>query len=183
MSTPINPEIVLIYARAANGAIGHEGALPWRLPTDLKRFKALTMHKPMIMGRKTFESLPGLLPGRRHIVLTRRDMWDSEGAEIVSSAKDALEAARSSGTSEIMIVGGAAIYDVFRPHASRIEVTQIHRDYPGDTFMKPLGPEWEVISREDHPATGDAPAFSFVAYRRVDSSTLNDTQPQEGGIS
>jgi len=166
-------EIVLIYARAANGAIGHEGTLPWRLPADLKRFKALTMGpdrrgRPMIMGRKTFESLPGILPGRRHIVLTRRDDWHSEGAEIVRSVDEALSVARQENPEQIMVVGGAAIYDVFRPLASRIEVTEIHRDYPGDTFMKPLGPEWRVAAREDHEAKGDDPAFSFVTYVRAD---------------
>ncbi len=160
---------MLIYARAANGAIGYEGQLPWRLPADLKRFKALTIGKPMIMGRKTFESLPGLLPARRHIVLTRRDTWDSEGAEIVHSVAEALIAARTGNdTAEIPIVGGSAIYDVFRPLAQRIEVTEIHADFPGDTFMKPIGPEWEETAREDHPAIGDKPAFSFVTYHRRD---------------
>ncbi len=166
----MNNEIILIYARAANGAIGYEGQLPWRLPADLKRFKALTMDKPMIMGRKTFESLPGLLPGRRHIVLTRRERWESEGAQIAHSAEQALAAARSNDGSdysgEIMVVGGAAIYDVFRPLAQRIEVTEIHADFPGDTFMKPLNAQWEATGREDHPANGETPAFSFVTYHR-----------------
>ena len=83
--------LFLIYARAANGCIGRDGALPWHLPADLKRFKALTMGKPMIMGRKTFESLPGLLPGRRHIVLTRRERWDSTGAELARDVNQAFE--------------------------------------------------------------------------------------------
>jgi len=158
-------EIVLIYARAANGAIGHEGTLPWRLPADLKRFKSLTMGKPMIMGRKTFESLPGLLPGRRHIVLTRRERWDSTGAEIAHSVAEALALAKQDNESgEIMVVGGAAIYDVL---AQRIEVTEIHADYPGDTFMKPLSSEWGVASREDHDAKDDSPAYSFVTYGRA----------------
>lgn len=168
MSDKSEPEIVLIYAVAANGAIGYEGALPWRLPADLKRFKALTMGKPMIMGRKTFESLPGILPGRRHIVLTRHEDWNSEGAEVVGSREEALDAAKTSETDAIMIVGGAAIYDVFRPLAHRIEVTQIHRDYRGDTFMKPIGPDWVEVSREDHPEDGEKPAFSFVTYARAD---------------
>ncbi|MEO1729411.1 MAG: dihydrofolate reductase, partial [Pseudomonadota bacterium] len=142
MTSSTQPEIVLIYARASNGAIGHEGNLPWRLPADLKRFKALTMSKPMIMGRKTFESLPGLLPGRRHIVLTRREDWNSDGAEVVGSLEEAVALAKSSDASEIAVVGGAEIYDIFSPLANRIEVTEIHRDYAGDTFMKPLGPEW-----------------------------------------
>jgi len=168
VTSSTQPEIVLIYARAANGAIGHEGNLPWRLPADLKRFKALTMGAPMIMGRKTFESLPGLLPGRRHIVLTRREDWDSEGAEVVGSLDEALAAAKTSGTEAISIVGGAEIYDIFRPLAHRVEVTEIHRDYPGDTFMKPLGPEWIEVAREDHEADGEKPAFSFVTYTRAD---------------
>ncbi|GMN02389.1 dihydrofolate reductase [Erythrobacter sp. MTPC3] len=164
-------EIVLIYARASNGAIGHEGTLPWRLSADLKRFKALTMGKPMIMGRKTFESLPGILPGRRHIVLSRKDHWDSDGAEVAHSVDEALALARRDDEAgEIAVVGGSAIYDVFRPLADRIEVTEIHAEYPGDTFMKPLGPEWEVAAREDYGAAGDMPAYSFVTYcRRADA--------------
>lgn len=173
-------EIVLIYARAANGAIGHEGTLPWRLPADLKRFKALTMGKPMIMGRKTFESLPGILPGRRHIVLTRKERWESEGAEIAHSAKEALAMAKHGSaagedapelTPEIAVVGGAAIYDVFRPLAQRVEVTEIHADYPGDTFMKPLSAEWKVSAREDHDADAGRPAYSFVTYLRSDAES------------
>lgn len=168
-------EIVLIYARAANGAIGFEGRLPWHIPADLKRFKALTMGKPMIMGRKTFDSLPGLLPGRRHIVLTRRDDWSSEGAEHVCSVDEALAAARrDNDTGQIAVVGGSAIYDVFRPLAHRIEVTEIHADYEGDVFMKPLGAQWQVAAREDHEAQGDDPAYSFVTYVRQDDGTAED---------
>ncbi|MEM7690021.1 MAG: dihydrofolate reductase [Pseudomonadota bacterium] len=168
MTETKTPEVFLIYAVASNGVIGRENTLPWRLPADLKRFKALTMGKPMIMGRKTFESLPGILPGRRHIVLTRREDWDSAGAEVVHSVAEALEAAKTSETDEIAVVGGAAIYDVFRPLAHRIEVTEIHRDYVGDTFMKPIGPEWVETAREDYPTEGEKPAFSFVTYARAD---------------
>lgn len=168
-------EIVLIYARAANGAIGFEGRLPWHIPADLKRFKALTMGKPMIMGRKTFESLPGILPGRRHIVLTRRDEWDNEGAEYVRSVDEALAAARKGNdTGQIAVVGGSAIYDVFRGMAHRIEVTEIHADFQGDVFMKPLGAEWKVAAREDHAATGDDPAYSFVTYVRHDEDSAEE---------
>ena len=170
-------EIVLVYARASNGAIGHEGRLPWHLPADLKRFKALTMGKPMIMGRKTFESLPGLLPGRRHIVLTRRESWDSEGAEHARSAEEALAlAGKDNAGGEICVVGGAAIYDVFRPLATRIEVTEIHAEFAGDTFMKPLGAEWKVVSREDFEAESGRPAYSFVTYRRHADQTA-EPQP------
>ena len=162
----MNQSLFLIYARAANGTIGHEGTLPWHIPADLKRFKALTTGKPMIMGRKTFESLPGLLPGRRHIVLTRRERWDSEGAEIAHSVE---EARAMAGEGEVAVIGGAAMYDVFRPLADRIELTEIHAEFEGDTFMKPLGSEWEVVAREDYPADGDLPAFSFLTYRRADA--------------
>lgn len=171
------PRIVLIYARAANGAIGYEGQLPWHLPADLKHFKALTMGKPMIMGRKTFESLPGILPGRRHIVLTRRELWDSEGAEVVRSVDEALAVASENNSSgEIMVVGGAAIYDVFRPRADRIEVTEIHEDFQGDAFMKPLGAEWKATAREDHPAADGRPAYSFVTYHRHDPDSAEDEE-------
>ena len=175
-------EIVLIYARAANGAIGHRGTLPWHLPADLKHFKALTMGpegkgRPMIMGRLTFESLPGLLPGRRHIVLTRRERWDSTGAEHARTVDEALAlAAQGNDSGAITVVGGAAIYDVFRPLAHRIEVTEIHADYPCDTFMKPLGPEWEVSAREDHPAEGDRPAYSFVTYLRREEADASEAE-------
>ena len=155
---------MLIYARAANGAIGHKGDLPWRLPADLKRFKALTMHKPMIMGRKTFESLPGLLPGRRHIVLTRDANWAAEGAETAATLDEALALA---GGETIAIIGGAAVFEAFLPRATCVELTQIHADYEGDTFMPELGPEWQRIAREDHAAAGEYPAFSFLTYRKA----------------
>jgi dihydrofolate reductase len=164
----MTPEIVLIYARAANGAIGNEGDLPWRLPADLKRFKALTMGKPIIMGRKTFESLPGLLPGRRHIVLSRREGFAPEGVAMAGSVKEALAlAAEGNETGEVAVIGGAAIYDVFMPLAHRIELTQIHADYAGDTFMPEPGREWVLTAREDHAAEKAHPAFSFLTFRRA----------------
>ncbi len=167
----MTPEVVLIYARAANGAIGNEGDLPWRLPADLRRFKALTFGKPMIMGRKTFESLPGLLPGRRHIVLSRRDGLTAQGAEMAGSVKDALAlAAKGNDSGEIAVIGGAAIYDVFMPLAHRIELTQIHADYPGDTFMAEPGRDWVLTGREDHAADGAHPAFSFLTFRRASNA-------------
>jgi dihydrofolate reductase len=155
---------MLIYARAANGAIGRDGDLPWRLPADLRHFKALTLGKPMIMGRKTFESLPGLLPGRRHIVLTRDAGWQAEGAEVAATLEEALGLA--SGET-IAVIGGAAVFEAFLPRATRVELTQIHADYEGDTFMPPLGPEWTETARADHPAEGAYPAFSFLTFRRA----------------
>ncbi|WP_341712080.1 dihydrofolate reductase [Erythrobacter sp.] len=156
--------LFLIYARAANGSIGKDGGLPWHLPADLRHFKALTLGKPMIMGRKTFESLPGLLPGRRHIVLTRSIGWQAEGAEVVGTIDDAIERA---GGGDAAVIGGAAVFELFLPHAERIELTQIHADYPGDTFMGELGPEWTIAAREDHDAQGEAPAHSFLTLERT----------------
>ena len=161
--------IFLAYARAANGAIGKEGRLPWHLPADLKRFKALTMGKPMIMGRKTFESLPGILPGRPHIVVTRRERWDSSGADIAHSIDEALALAADHGP-EVAVIGGAAIFDVFMDRADRIELTQIHADFAGDTFMAAPGAGWEVAARQDFAAEGDVPAYSFLTYRRADAA-------------
>ena len=164
----VEPGLFLIYARAANGAIGKDGKLPWHLPADLRHFKALTLGKPMIMGRKTFESLPGLLPKRRHIVLTRREDWDCEGAEVARSVDEAIALARcDNADGEIAVVGGAAIYDVFMDRAERIELTQIHGEFAGDTFMPELGSEWQVSARQDNAAEGTLPAYSFLTYERV----------------
>lgn len=156
--------LFLIYARAADGTIGHAGTLPWRLPADLRRFKALTLGKPMVMGRKTFESLPGLLPGRRHVVLTRRKDWHAEGAEVAHTVEEALALA---GNGEIAVIGGAEVFALFEPLARRIELTEIHADFAGDTAMPAPGPEWVESAREDHAAEGGRPAFSFVTLERL----------------
>lgn len=161
----------MIYARAANGTIGKDNSLPWHLPADLKRFKALTLGKPMIMGRKTFESLPGLLPGRRHIVLTHSETWHSDGAEVASNVEAAVTLAQQNNESgEIAVVGGAAIYDLFRPLAQRVEITEIHAEFDGDTFIPPLDPEWTETMRQEFPAENGQPAYSFVTYTRADES-------------
>ena len=160
----MSANLFLIYARAANGTIGKDGALPWRIPADLKRFKAMTMGKAMIMGRKTFESFGGPLPGRRHIVLTRDREWQAEGAEIARSLGEALDLA---GDGEVAVVGGAEIYALFEPLASRIELTEVHGDFAGDTHMPPPGSQWVEVAREDHPAEDGRPAFSFVTLTRA----------------
>ena len=155
--------LFLIYARADNGVIGRDNALPWRLPADLKRFKALTTGKPMIMGRKTFESLPGLLAGRRHIVLTRDADWTAEGAEVVRSVAEAFDLA---GSGEVAVVGGAEIYRLFLPLAERIELTEVHGEFAGDTVMPPIGEEWAEIMREEHESVDGRPAHAFVTLMR-----------------
>lgn len=153
------PLITIVVARADNGIIGQHGALPWRLPEDLKHFKALTMGKPMVMGRRTFESLPGLLPGRRHIVLTRDAGWTAPGAEVAHSVDDAI--ALAGEVPEIAVIGGAEIYALFLPLAQRIELTEVHRSPEGDTRMPPLGTGWRV---EDRRMAG--PDFDFVRLVR-----------------
>jgi dihydrofolate reductase len=126
------------------------------------------MGKPMVMGRKTFESLPGLLPGRRHIVLSQRIGFAAEGAEMAGSVEQALAlAAEGNDSGEVAVIGGAAIYGLFMPLAHRIELTQIHTDYEGDTFMAEPGREWVLTAREDHAADGAHPAFSFLTFRRA----------------
>lgn len=157
-------QLFLIYARAANGTIGRDDRLPWHIPADLKRFKALTLGKPMIMGRKTFESFGKPLPGRRHIVFTRNPEWQAQGAEVVHTVGDALALA---GESEVAVIGGAQIYGLFLPLARRVELTEVHADYEGDTHMPALGEEWRETFREEHPAQEDRPAFAFVTLERA----------------
>lgn len=154
----------MVVARASNGVIGRDGGLPWRLPADLKHFKALTIGKPMIMGRTTFESLPGLLPERRHIVLTANPDWSAEGAEVVHTADEALEIA---GNGEVAIIGGAQIYTLFLNTAERIELTEVLTEAEGDTYLPAFGPEWHETMREEHEELDGRPAYAFVTLERT----------------
>ncbi|MDO7844659.1 dihydrofolate reductase [Sphingomonas immobilis] len=153
--------ITLVLARAANGVIGRDGKLPWHLPADLKHFKALTMGKPMAMGRKTFESFPSPLPGRRHIVLTRSE-WQAEGAEVAHSVDEALAMAGG----DVAVIGGAEVFALFADRADRIELTEVHASPQGDAIV-PAFTGWREIAREDHAGDGDRPAFSFVTLARA----------------
>ncbi len=160
----VMPEIVFFAARADNGVIGVEGGLPWRIPADLRRFKAMTGGLPMIMGRKTFESFPDLLVGRRHIVLTRDKSWSRPGAEVADSVAAALALA---GGPVVAVIGGAEIYALFLPRADRIELTEVHAAPEGDTHMPDLGAGWRETFREDVAAEGARPAYSFVTLARA----------------
>lgn len=159
------PPVTLIVARATNGAIGRGGTLPWRISADLKRFKALTMGSVMIMGRRTFDSLPRVLPGRRHIVLTRDRGWSAEGAEVAHSVEEAFALA---GGEPVSVIGGAEIFELFLPHADRLELTEVLGDIQGDTFMPDPRSDggWREVAREDHAAGGDTPAFRFLTLER-----------------
>ena len=156
--------LTLIVARATNGVIGREGGLPWHLPADLKRFKALTMGSAMIMGRRTFDSLPGLLPGRRHIVLTRDRAWRADGAEVAHSVDEALALAGPN----MFVIGGAEIFALFLPLADRIELTEVDGNVAGNTTMADprIDGDWREVAREDHGAEGDRPAYRFVTLIR-----------------
>ena len=158
------PDITLILARAANGVIGADGKMPWHLPADLRRFKQLTMGRPMIMGRKTFDSLPAILEGRRHIVLTRDPEWQDEGAEVARSVEDALKLANAP---QAMVIGGAEIYRLFLAVATRIELTEVALEPGGDAAIAYPDPaDWREIARADHPADAGRPAYSFVTFTR-----------------
>ena len=158
------PEITLVLARAANGVIGADGRMPWHLPADLRRFKQITMGRPMIMGRKTFDSLPAVLEGRRHIVLTRDPDWQDEGAEPVATIEAALKLANAP---HVMVIGGAEIYRLFLPLAKRIELTEVALEPRGDaTIAYPDASDWQEIAREDHAASEGRPAYSFVTFTR-----------------
>lgn len=122
------------------------------------------MGKPMVMGRKTFESFPSPLPGRRHIVLTRDASWQADGAEVAHSVADAL---KLSGSGDIAVIGGAEIFALMLPQADRIELTEVHIAPDGDAVIPAFGPEWHEIAREDHAGDGDRPAYSFVTLERA----------------
>jgi dihydrofolate reductase len=158
------PPVTIVVARASNGAIGLGGGLPWRLPADMKHFKAVTMGTAMVMGRRTFESLPGLLPGRRHIVLTRDPQWRAEGAETARSPDEALSLAAETPVS---VIGGAEVIALLLPAADAIELTEVHAEPAADTFLP--GPDplvWREVSREDHLAEAGRPPYSFVRLER-----------------
>lgn len=165
MPADAKPRLTLIVARARNGVIGASGTLPWRLPEDLAFFKRTTMDHPIVMGRRTWESIGRPLPGRRSIVVTRDRGFSAEGAEVVHSLHEAIT--RCMGTDEIFIIGGAQLYEAALPYADRMLVTEIDQDFEGDTFLPSVSNDWIEASRERHPPT-DARrfGFDFVDYRK-----------------
>jgi dihydrofolate reductase len=159
--------IHLIFARSRNGVIGKDNALPWHLPEDLAHFKRTTLGCPVIMGRKTWDSLPPRfrpLPGRTNIVLTRDVAWSTEGALRASSIDEALT--HCAEASDAWVIGGAEIYALALSRASSVVVTEIDQDFEGDAFAPELGPDWTLASREV-PASSCGLAFAFVTYKRV----------------
>jgi dihydrofolate reductase len=151
--------ITFYLARADNGVVGRDGEIPWRIPGEQRRFKTMTMGKPLVMGRKTFDSLPGLLPGRRHIVLTRDPDWFAPGAERANDVEHALALAGD----EVAVIGGAEVFALFLDRADRIELTEVHCTPDGDAVVPPFA-GWREVAREDHPGE---PAYSFVTLERA----------------
>lgn len=161
--------LALVVAVADNGAIGVRNELPWRLPKDLQRFKALTLGKPIIMGRKTFESIGKPLPRRTNIVITRQTALEIPGCIVVSSLDAALRTAAECDGGDIMIIGGADIYRQALPQAARIYLTRVHATIEGDTSFPLISvSDWRESLREDHPADErHAYAYSFVVLDRI----------------
>ncbi len=162
--------VVLVVAAADNGVIGLDGAMPWHLSADLRRFRRITTGHPVVMGRKTYDSIGKPLPGRHNIVLTRTPGWSAPEVTVADSIDAAIEAASGgpfAASGAIMVIGGAEIFALVRPLAARIELTRIHLSPRGDTWFDAPDPaEWREVAREDHPADGDAPAHSFLSYQR-----------------
>jgi len=168
----VSPEIVLIVAVADNGVIGAQGTLPWRLKSDMQRFKAMTLARPVVMGRKTFVSIGRPLPGRTNIVVTRDAGFRGPGAVVTNSFADARAVARGDAlrrsAGEIAVIGGAEIYAQWIDCADRLEITEVHARPDGDTRFAAIDASiWQEVARERHPAGKDDSAdFSYVTYRR-----------------
>ncbi|MDO8860244.1 dihydrofolate reductase [Haliea sp. E1-2-M8] len=162
-----------MVAMASNGVIGRDNGLPWHLPEDLRYFKRTTLGKPVIMGRRTFESIGRPLPGRPNIVVSRSPAWSAAGVTVADSLVSALdraqELATAGGVQEIVVIGGAQIYAAALPLASRLYVTEVHAAVAGDTWFPPMNStEWREVAREEHEATADNPyPYAFVVCDRL----------------
>jgi dihydrofolate reductase len=165
-------EIVLIVAVAENGVIGHDNTIPWRLKSDQQRLKAITLNKPVVMGRKTFESLRRPLPGRTNIVVTRDPSYRAHGAVVTTSFENARAVAQGDAlrrfATEIAVIGGSEVYAQWMAMADRLEITEVHARPDGDTRFPPVDPAaWEEVARVRNPAgPDDSVDFSYVTYRR-----------------
>jgi len=159
-------KLTAVVAASDNDVIGRDNALPWHLPADLAYFKRVTMGKPMLMGRKTFESIGRPLPGRRNLVLSRQG-FSAPGVETVATVEEACE--RVAGAPELMVIGGAEVFRLAMPYLDHLHLTRVHTDVEGDVFLPPLAAgEWREVRREDHPADDrNAIAMSFIEMQRV----------------
>ncbi len=165
--------LALIAAVSDNGVIGRNNKLPWYIPADLRYFKQQTLGKPVVMGRKTWESMNRPLPGRTNIVITRQPDYQAEGARVVPDLAAAIELAESiamiDGTEEVMVIGGAEIYRLALPLADRLYLTEVHAEIEGDTFFPDWNRgDWRELARDQHEAPGeDNYRYSFTVYERA----------------
>ncbi len=168
----VGVELAVIVAAAENGVIGRNNALPWHLPEDLRYFKRITMGKPIVMGRKTYESIGRPLPGRTNIVITRSPDWSAEGVSVVHSLEEALSLAQDiaviDGATELMVIGGAEIYSTALPLADRLYLTQVHAKVEGDAWLPQVDwTAWREVSREQFKASeGNPYDYSFAVFER-----------------
>lgn len=160
--------ISLIVAAALNNAIGKEGGMPWQLPNDLRHFKNLTWGMPIVMGRKTFESLGKPLPGRKNIVISRQAGWNAPGAVVVKTIEDALFVVREADVKEVMVIGGGEIYKSLFDRAKRIYLTRVEAEPEADTFFPVIDPQqWHLMSQKNHEADEkNAYNYSFQVWER-----------------
>ncbi|HHJ38766.1 MAG: hypothetical protein AXA67_02910 [Methylothermaceae bacteria B42] len=160
-------KISMIAAMARNRVIGHQGEMPWHLSADLKRFRQITWGKPILMGRKTFEAIGRPLPGRQNIIVTRNRQFQAPNCTVASSIEIGISLAEGD---EVMVIGGAELYEALLPDAETLYLTLIHAEFPGDTFFPLWEPvQWQEISREDHPPDqeGFPHPYSFIQLERV----------------
>jgi len=163
----MNTKVAMVMAMDTNRLIGKDNSMPWHIPGEQAYFKEITMGKPIIMGRKTYESIGRALPGRRNIVITRNSSWQADGVDVVHSVDAAIELAKADKTTEVMVIGGAAICDAAMPQTDRLYLTVIDKEYDGDTWLTSYVPEqWQEVSRKDVAADGDVPAFSYLVLER-----------------
>lgn len=160
------PQLSIIAAMGRNRVIGRENRLPWHLPNDLRHFKALTLGKPLLMGRKTWESLPGLLPGRRHLVISRNPHYEAKGAETAYSLAEAI--AIAGPVEEVMLIGGGELYAQALPLAQRLYLTLVDAELEGDTFFPQYeAADWQLMQQQDHVADDrHVFGYSFLDYQR-----------------
>ncbi|AWN17790.1 dihydrofolate reductase [Salinisphaera sp. LB1] len=160
------PRISLIAAMDVNGVIGARGGMPWHLPEDLRWFKHNTRGKPIVMGRRTFESIGRALPHRRNLVLTRQPGFRAAGVVVVDRLDAAL--AQAGDATELMVIGGAQVYALALPQADRLLITRIEAEYAGDTWFPAVDwAHWRLVAEEPRAATDDTPAYRFMTYARI----------------
>lgn len=160
-------KIIVIAAMTPQGVIGKNNSMPWHLPADLQRFKQVTMGHPMVMGRKTFESLPGVLPGRQHVVLTRNRKYPAKGCDVVTGWAEA--EALLAGADKIFVIGGAQVHALVLPFAQQLRLTFVHADLEGDTYFPPWDKSlWQEVHREFRPKDEkNCYDLEYVKYRRI----------------